>query len=98
MESQHVGGRGGVAHLSFFQHKNLVGGERRIGQNSFRQRGEEPAELQGNRKEDGFFQGQPEPGKGRQNDFGGVFHPSGRPTLGTGDIEGEIPKRDFGAA
>jgi hypothetical protein len=57
MESQHAGGWGGVAHLSFFQHENLVSGKGRLGQNSFRERGEEPTEFEGDRKEDGFFQG-----------------------------------------
>lgn len=88
----------GVTDLAFFEHDNLIGGEWGVRKDAFGDGSRKAAKFQGDREQNGFFSGQPEPRQGGENHIGGIFHPGGLESEDVRDLKGEFTKGGGGAA
>ena len=83
--------------MAFFEHEDLIGGEGRVGQNSFGYGGEEATEWERDGKKNRFSPSQPKPGKSGENHIWGVIDPSRGKAHGSSDVEGEVAKIGLGS-
>ncbi len=92
MEAEELASGLGVSDLALLEHENLIGGERGAGKKPFGKGSCQAAKAQGNRKQNGFFSGEPKPRQSGENHVGRILHPCGLEAKDPCDFQRQIPQ------